>query len=161
MKIEFEIVSKDQITDSIREIFAEALKRQGKVQGNLQEKADRCKWLCIARINAEVAGVGAIKVKTSSDFSQEKADLPNLSDDFKWELGYFFTEPAHAGEGIGKAVARILVDAFGAGNLMASTELSANPAMVRILESLGFRQYGKPWKSAIHGKYLGLFLRFV
>jgi len=43
---------------------------------------------------------------------------------------------------------------------MASTEITANPAMVRILEKQGFRLFGKPWKSDIHGNYLGLFLRF-
>ena len=160
MKLEFEVISKDQITDSIRTTFAEALKRQGKGQGNLQEKADRCKWLCIARIDNEVVGIGAIKVKTESDFSEHKASLADLSSEFAWELGYLFTEPAHTGKGIGKHVARVLVEAYGGGNLMASTDMSANPAMVRILESLGFRQYGKPWKSAIHKNYLGLFLKF-
>jgi hypothetical protein len=34
-----------------------------------------------------------------------------------------------------------------------------NPGMVRILERNGFRAFGKPWKSGIHGNMLGLFLR--
>ena len=160
MKIEFEVVSENQITNAIRETFAKALKQQGKVQGNLQAKADRCKLLCIAKIDGDVAGIGAIKVKTGSDFSAEKAGLPDLGGDFEWELGYLFTEPAHAGKGVGKSVARVLVEAYGPKNLMASTEIAANPAMVRILKGLGFRHYGKPWKSAIHENYLGLFLRF-
>ena len=160
MKIEFEVISKNQITDAIRETFAEALKRQGKVLGNLQEKADRCKLLCIAKIDSEVAGIGAIKIKTGSDFSAQKASLPDLCSDFEWELGYLYTEPAHTRKGIGKNIARVLIEAYGAGNLMASTEIAANPAMVRILENFGFQQYGKPWKSAIHENYLGLFLRF-
>ena len=160
MKIEFEVISKSQITDAIRETFAEALKRQGKVQGNHQEMADRCQLICIAKIDSEVAGIGAIKVKTVSDFSAQKAGLPDLCSDFEWELGYLFTEPAHTGKGIGKNIARVLIEAYGAGNLMASTEIAANLAMVRILEIFGFRQFGKPWKSAIHENYLGLFLRF-
>ncbi|WBA16713.1 GNAT family N-acetyltransferase [Salinivibrio proteolyticus] len=140
--------------------MAKALKRQGKVQGDVSEKADRCKLLCIARIDDEVVGIGAIKVRTKSDFSEQKADLSKLSDDFDWELGYLFTDPAHTGKGIGRNIARLLVDAYGQENLMASTEVSANPRMVKILEALGFRHYGKPWKSAIHDNYLGLFLRF-
>ncbi|MBK8163121.1 MAG: GNAT family N-acetyltransferase [Gammaproteobacteria bacterium] len=142
------------------ETFAEALRRQGKVQGDLSKKADRCKLLCIARIDEEVVGIGAIKTKTKSDFSEQKADLSELSDDFDWELGYLFTDPEHTRKGIAGNVAKLLVDAHGQDNLMASTEVSANPGMVRILETLGFRHYGKPWKSAIHDNYLGLFLRF-
>lgn len=42
---------------------------------------------------------------------------------------------------------------------MASTEVSANPRMVKILEKSGFRFFGRPWKSSIHDNYLGLFLK--
>ncbi|PCE65136.1 GNAT family N-acetyltransferase [Salinivibrio sp. YCSC6] len=160
MRIEYQVLVKSDINASVRDTFAKALKRQGKVQGDVSEKADRCKLLCIARIDDEVVGIGAIKVRTKSDFSEQKADLSKLSDDFDWELGYLFTDPAHTGKGIGRNIARLLVDAYGQENLMASTEVSANPRMVKILEALGFRHYGKPWKSAIHDNYLGLFLRF-
>jgi len=43
---------------------------------------------------------------------------------------------------------------------MASTEISANPRMVGILEKNGFRHYGKPWKSSLHDNFLGLFLKY-
>ncbi|PWW34559.1 acetyltransferase (GNAT) family protein [Idiomarina loihiensis] len=160
MKIEFQVIVNNEINDSVRKVVAEALYRQGKVQGNLSEKADRCKFLCIARINGEVVGIGAIKPKTKSDFSEQKADLSKLADDFNAELGYLHTNPAHARKGIARNIAKLLVDAYGKKNLMASTEVSANPGMVKILETLGFRHYGKPWKSVIHGNYLGLFLKF-
>ncbi len=161
MKVEYDLISKSQITDEVRECFAAALKQQGKVQGDLWAKADRCKFLCIAKIDGKVAGVGAIKIKTKSDFSNEKAGLPKQSSDFKWELGYLYTTPHHAGKGITKNIARMLLDEVGHENLMASTEISANPAMVKILEQLGFRFYGNPWKSNIHNNYLGLFLRYI
>jgi len=160
MRIEFQILIKNEITDSVRETFGEALNQQGKVQGNLSEKADRCKLLCIARIDDEVVGIGAIKPKTESDFSEQKADLSKLADDFNAELGYLYTNPDHARKGIARNIAKLLVDTYGQKNLMASTEISANPGMVRILETLGFRHYGKPWRSVIHGNYLGLFLKF-
>lgn len=161
MKIEYNLISKSQLTDEVRECFAAALEQQGKVQGDLRLKADRCKLLCIAKIDGMVAGVGAIKVKTESDFSNEKAGLPKQSSDFEWELGYLYTKPNYAGKGIAKNIARMLLDEFGQENLMASTEISANPAMVKILEQLGFRLYGNPWKSNIHNNYLGLFLRYA
>lgn len=161
VRIEFQVFTKEEVTDSAREAFTAALGRQGKVQGDVSQKADRCKLLCIARVDNETAGIGAIKVKTRSDFSEEKANLSELSDDFDWELGYLFTDPAHTRKGIARNIAKLLADACGQENLMASTEISANPGMVRILESLGFRHYGKPWKSSIHENYIGLFLRFL
>ena len=158
--MEYEVVFKKQLTDQIRDTFTAVLKRQGKVQGDLSSKADRCRWLCIAKIDGEVAGIGAIKIKTQSDFSDQKASLPALNSDFEWELGYLYTDPNHTGKGIAKNIVRLLVDSYGEENLMASTEVSANPAMVRILEQQGFRLYGKPWKSNIHENYLGLFLKY-
>lgn len=53
-----------------------------------------------------------------------------------------------------------LLETFGKGNLMASTEVTDNPAMVSILEQLGFQRRGKSWKSNIHGNELGLFLKY-
>ena len=104
--------------------------------------------------------IGGIKKKTDSDFSEGKAGVPDLAEAFDWELGYLYTEAEQCGRGIASTITRLLVDAYGHGNLMASTEIAANPAMVRILEKLGFRLYGKPWKSSIHDNYLGLFLKF-
>ena len=106
---------------------------------------------------AKVA-IGGIKQKTASDFT--KAGMPDLSSEFEWELGYLYTDSDYTGRGIASNVVRLLVETYGKGNLMASTEIAANPAMVRILETRGFRLFGKPWKSGIHGNHLGLFLRF-
>jgi RimJ/RimL family protein N-acetyltransferase len=86
--------------------------------------------------------------------------MPDLSNEFDWELGYLFTDSEYTERGIASNVARLLIETYGQGNLMASTEIAANPAMVRIVESHGFRLFGKPWTSGIQGKYLGLFLKF-
>jgi ribosomal protein S18 acetylase RimI-like enzyme len=160
VKIEYEISQHAEIDDSIRATFAEMLRKQGKVQGDLATKADRCKLVCIARVNGKVVAVGGIKQKTESDFTNDKAGVPALSSEFEWELGYLHTDRDYSGRGIGSNVTRLLVETYGKGNLMASTEITANPAMVRILEKQRFRLFGKPWKSGIHGNYLGLFLRF-
>lgn len=160
MVVHFEVIPKAQITDSIRRMFAEKLKRQGKVKGPLQEKADRCKWLCLARVNNEVVGVGAIKPGTESEFSDSKAGLADLSGQFEWALGYLFVEPAYRAKGIGKRIAYTLVETYGDGNLMVSAEVFTNPATARINEALGFRHHGKFWRSSIHKNYLGLFLKW-
>ncbi|BCD98643.1 GNAT family N-acetyltransferase [Marinagarivorans cellulosilyticus] len=160
MGINYEIYSKENITDEIRHVFAELLKLQGKVQGDLLGKADRCNLLCVTKDNSKVIAIGAIKIKTASVFSNRKSGLPELANDFEWELGYMYTIPQEARKGIAKKVAQMLVETFGKGNLMASTEVTDNPAMVSILEQLGFQRRGKSWKSNIHGNELGLFLKY-
>lgn len=160
MKIEYQIIHKDEFNDTHRGIFAEMLKKQGKVQGNLMSKVDRCKIICIASINGNPVGIGAIKQKTDSDFTEAKADVPRVAKEFDWELGYLYTDKEYGGQGIASVIGKILIDNFGHENLMASTEVSANPATVRILEKNGFRLFGKPWKSKIHDNFLGLFLKY-
>ncbi len=159
MKIEYEVIQKNELNESHRELFSEMLQKQGKVKGDTSEKTDRCKFICIAKIDSTAVAIGAIKQKTASDFSSQKADIPDLSDDFDWELGYLFTENDFLGQGIASIIVSTLIKSYGTDNLMASTEISANPAMLRILEKNGFKLFGKPWKSAIHGNYLGLLLK--
>ena len=49
MTLSFELITKDKLTDEHRKIFADLLKKQGKVKGILIEKADRCKLICRGR----------------------------------------------------------------------------------------------------------------
>ena len=160
MKLEFKIIYNDKLSDSDRKVFADLLKKQGKVKGKLIKKADRCKFICIATKDDEPISIGGIKEKSKSDFNSQKAGLPDLESQFDWELGYLFTDDKVKKQGIGSFLVKTLLFEYGQNNLMASTEISKNPAMVRILEKNGFRQYGKPWKSGIHSNYLGLFLKF-
>jgi predicted GNAT family N-acyltransferase len=160
MKITYHVIHRQEFNENHQDILARMLKQQGKVQGNLNDKINRCKLICIAYVDNEVAAIGAIKEKTLSDFSDEKSGLPELSNDFEWELGYFYTQEKYTGKGMASMIAKLLIEEFGKENLMASTEITANPAMVNILQKFGFRLYGKPWKSNIHDNYLGLYLRF-
>ncbi|HIF9459130.1 TPA: GNAT family N-acetyltransferase [Photobacterium damselae] len=160
MKLEFEVVDKIDLQEHHRQLFADMLQLQGKVQGDFLTKADRCKSICIASIDGKPVAIGAIKTKTCSDFTDIKADLPQLEKEFSWELGYLFTDPDFQGQKIARNIVQILIHHFGNDNLMASTEITANPSMVKILESNGFKLFGKPWKSSIHEHFLGLFLKF-
>ena len=160
MNIEYQIILKEGITDSHRTTFAQLLKEQGKVKEDLNLKADRCKLIGFVILDGRAIGCGGIKVKTLSDFSREKANLPDESQNFDWELGYIYTKPDYSGKGIASILISNLISEYGDENIMASTEISANPGMVRLLEKNGFRHYGSPWKSGIHSNYLGLFLRY-
>jgi GNAT superfamily N-acetyltransferase len=160
MEIKYQTIDRNDFNKNHRGILASLLKKQRKVQGDFDQKIDRCKLICIAWVDNDVAAIGAIKEKTLLDFSAEKAGLPDLSDDFEWELGYFYTQEKYAGKGIASMIAKLLIEEYGKENLMASTEITANPAMVNILQKNGFRLFGKPWKSNIHENYLGLYLKF-
>lgn len=160
MELTYDIVLKKDITQKIRKEFGEALNKQGKVIGDVNTKADRCMLLCIARNNNEVIGVGGIKVKTQSDFNEQKANLPELESLFDWELGYLYTSAEYRGQGIASKIVARLIEEYGDNNLMASTEVEKNPGMVKILSSNGFEQKGKSWQSGIHKESLGLYLKF-
>ena len=111
MRIEYEIIQHAEIDDSVRATFAEMLRKQGKVQGDLGTKADRCKFVCVARVNGKAIAIGGIKQKTASDFANDKAAVPDLSSEFEWELGYLHTDRDYSGRGIGSNVTRLLVEA--------------------------------------------------
>jgi hypothetical protein len=160
MTLEFKIILNEKLKESNKQMFADLLKEQGKVKGNLISKAERCKFICIVYKDKKPIGIGGIKKKTESDFTTEKASLINLANQFEWELGYLYTNPKYKGLGIASSIVKILISEYGKGNLMASTEINKNPAMVHILNKNGFKQYGNPWKSGIHSNYLGLFLKF-
>jgi len=160
MTLSFELTTKDKLTDEHRIIFADLLEKQGKVKGILIEKADRCKIICITKLNNKPVAIGAIKKKTLSDFNKSKANLTELADLFDWELGYFYTSETVLGKGIANQITKLLTSEFKGENLMATTELSANPAMVNILLRNGFKNYGNPFKSELHDNILGLFLKF-
>ena len=158
-KLEFSLFDKTEFTDKHRAILAEMLSKQRKVQGDPNTKIDRCHFLCIVSINSKPVAVGAIKDPTKPDFDPKYADLPKLADKFQAELGYLFTCKEVEGKGLATHVVRMLLSAYGDRPIMASTEVCMNPYMVRILEKSGFKAFGKPWKSEIHGNMLGLFLR--
>lgn len=160
MEINYSIISNSEINDAHIKCFADLLKEQNKVEGPLNEKAKRCKIICIVSNEKETIAIGGIKPKTKSDFSENKANLILWESDFQWELGYIYTNPQFTKKGIASNIVRMLLDNYGLGNIMASTEISKNPGMVKILERNGFRHYGKPWKSKIHENYLGLFLNY-
>jgi len=159
MKPSYEIIEKLSFTEQHRTILAGMLKKQEKVPPPYDNKIDRCIFLCIASIDGAAVAIGAIKKRTASVFSQSKADKRALSKAVDWELGYVFTEEAYRRNGIAPKVVSKLIEAIGNCSLMATTEVTANERMVSILESFGFKRYGKSWKSVMHKNDLGLWLK--
>lgn len=159
-ELTFKILDKEKITTEIANSFIDLLIKQGKVEKPTVERIKSCRQLSLCYTDNELIGIGAIKPKTKSDFAVNKADLSNIEQQFDWEIGYFFTDINFRGYGISTTIARLLLKGKDKENIMASTELYPDNAMIKVLEKFGFRQYGKPWLSKRHDGTLGLFLKF-
>lgn len=159
MKVDYQIIEKKDLIDDHRSLFASMLAKQNRVNGNLFSKADRCKFICIAKVGSKPVGIGAIKKVTKSDFDVNKANLPDLRNDFKWELGYIFVLEDFSGNGIASSIVKELLTKYGNKNLISTTEVEATPGMVKILTKNGFIEKGNRWKSDITGNNLRLFIR--
>ena len=159
-EIEYKIGKPETFLEEERNMFLDLLKLQGRVSHPTIEKINRCSLLCICKVDNKIVSIGAIKPKTESDFSIDKADLASLSNEFIFELGYCFTLSKHTKKGYCSTIVNFLISALKVENLMASTELRGENSMKKILENFGFKQFGKTWQSSIDGGDLGLFLRF-
>lgn len=160
LELTFKILDKTRITTDIANSFIDLLVKQGKVEIPTVKRIQSCRQISLCYVDNKLIGIGAIKPKTKSDFSERKADLINIEQQFTWELGYFFTDTSFRGFGISTTIARLLLKDKDKENFLASTELYPENVMVKVLEKLGFRQYGKPWLSKRHDGTLGLFLKF-
>lgn len=148
---------KENIELAIAKVFGELLEEQGRVQNPNVEKVSKCKVIFICYFDDMPVAIGAIKPRTVSTFS--KANMESVLDEFEWELGYCYTRKEYRNQGVSSNIVRVLLAATGECNFMASTEIYYDNPMVKILERHGFRLWGQPWKSSIHGGLLGLFLR--
>ncbi len=164
MPFTYKIVKKEDLNESEKKAFGEMLRLQGKVypdeNGGFDSKADRCKFICFVYKKKCLVAIGGIKRPTKSDFSKECANLPELTNDFKSELGYIYTKPEYGGKGIASIIVLKLIEKIGFENLMATTELTNNNRMQGILLKNGFKRYGNTWKS-INDNDLGLFLKNI
>lgn len=157
MNIEYEIIENREISQDHRLAVSNFLKKQGKIQGNLMTKADRCKLICFAKHNNFYVGMRAIKPATKSVFKKDKANVPHLAKYFDWESGYSYVNKAYRRKGISSTIMKRLLVYFGKGNLMATTQVG-NP-VIKILINNGFEQIGESWVSDFSDDTLMLFVR--
>ena len=160
LELTFKIIDQKNITKKIAEDFIDSLRKQGKVTIPTVAKIQSCLKVSLCYLDDVLIGISALKTKSSSDFNNSKADLPNLESKFVWELGYMYVDKNYRSYGISLAMTRLLLKQVQDENIMASTELFAENAMMFILRKFGFEQYGKPWPSVKHDGTLGLFLKF-
>ncbi len=152
------IIENSDITNGIAETFIEHLKRQKKVTIPSIEKLKMSSKIIFCYANETLIGIGALKLNESLGF--EKANLNAIEGVFALELGYFYVNESFRNLGISTTISRLLLIDKMNENILATTELYFNNPMAKVLEKLGFRQYGNPWKSKWHDGMIGLFLKF-
>lgn len=148
--------SEDQINS-----FVELLEKQGKVESPSEAKVRKCKIIAIGFSWGKPVAIGAIKPKTASDFKIGKANVPDLTKDYEWEVGYFYTEPEHEGKKFSSIILDHLMKKNGPTNLLATTEIREGNRMIYSLEHRGFKPVGSTWKSSLSGNDLRLFLKDI
>jgi hypothetical protein len=156
----FKKLSSENITNDVATSFIELLKKQDKVKLPSIEKIKACRELVLCYADHELIAIAALKSKTKSAFDPGKSDLAALETKFTWELGYIYVEEPFRGLGISLTMSRLLILEKVDENFLASTELHSSNAMIKVLEKMGFKQYGKPWTSSKHEGTLGLFFKF-
>ncbi len=159
-ELNFKMINEIDITKEHANAFLKLLIKQKKVQAPTEKRILACRQILFCIADKKIVGIGAIKPKTKSDFTAEKADLNNISKKFDWELGYLYVEENFRGLGISSTITRLLLIGKENENIMASTEIYKNNPMIKVLKKSGFKQYGKPWGSSQHDGTLGLFLKF-
>lgn len=155
----FKIGAPSDFTEDEISSFVELLEKQNKVHDPSISKVKRCKLIGIGFSWGNPVAIGAIKPKTPSDFGASKANLPDLAKDYDWEVGYFYTEPEMEGRRFSSALLSQLLNKYGNGNLMATTEIREGNRMIDSLEHRQFKRIGAAWKSSKSGNDLRLFLR--
>lgn len=160
MKISYKVDTPENFSTSEKATFLELLKVQGKVVSPNMDRINACKFLGLVFENGSIVAIAALKPQTKSVFFEQKANIPNESTNFSWEIGYCYTIPAHTGKGHCSDLAEQILKKVPSQNLMASTEIHAGNPMLKILEKNGFVRAGNTWQSAKKGGgKLALFLK--
>ena len=159
MSTKLKIGKPDNFSEEEKSQFLQLLIEQGQVGNPNLEKINASTLICIAFVDNDAIGIGAIKNVYKSPF--DYAQVSELKDYFDYELGYLFVKNKYKGQGIGKKISELLVLDLGAKNVFATTELSDENSMKFILEKLGFKQIGKPYLGRETRKAIGLFVKFI
>jgi len=159
--VNFKYGSPEKFSAREKEIICELLVMQGKVENPSLRKINTFRMISVCLEGDEIVSVAAIKPKTEIDFDKGQSNLPELSKDFAWELGSCYTKPDRNGRGYCSTLVKMLMENCNDVNLTAVTEIGTDNPMARILDRVGFRQYGNTWESQLDHGILGLFLRYT
>ena len=147
--------SEDELQD-----FYDLLLESGEVMaGGLMNRIRNAIYLIfmVDTVTDQVIGIGGIKIPL--EIYKEKvfnaAGVPELMDEYDFEIGWIYIIPEYRGSGIFKFAKEIK-------KLMSHrrvfiTTRADNKIIVKMLERNGVQQLGEPYRSPISGKWIILF----
>jgi GNAT superfamily N-acetyltransferase len=134
--------------------FEKLIREGGQVEGRgLKELIAEALVLAFVKSGGAMIAVGALK-KPRARYTQKIAkasDYPELTV-FKAELGWMHTIPAHQGKGHARRICQALTSICSDG--MFATTNTENGGMRHLLETAGFVEVGKPYRSSLHSEEL-------
>ncbi|OUS02877.1 hypothetical protein A9Q86_02180 [Flavobacteriales bacterium 33_180_T64] len=160
MKIEFLVEAPNLLSKDNVKNFEVLLNKQGQID-TVVGKVVRCYRICLVKLNGNPVAIGALKQVYKSPF--DYAEVPELSDNYNYEIGYLFVDKENIEDdngklGIGKYITRLLLNEVRNDNVFATTEENTDNPMLHILKSTGFKIIGKTYKGNKTNKKLCLML---
>lgn len=157
MEIHYQIESPKKLGEHTKQYFLKLLLLQGQVAPTM-EKINNCPFLCIAYDGNLPIGIGAIKHVYKAPF--DYAGMPNLKDDYNYELGYIYVldKKKYRGKKIGKNICTKLLEVVKGQKIFATTEENEENRMRIILENFNFKRVGNTYIGGNTGKTIGLYV---
>src|ERR1051325_11109061 len=161
----FAVLAKTPLDCTVAELdaFTSLARASGEVhQHNLDHRISRAQALVFARVDAQIAGIGAIKLPKANyraSVFRKAAVLPDPSN-FPYELGWVFVEPRYRGQGLSHEIVRAAVAQAARVSLYATSAVN-NHQMHATLRAAGFQRSGIQYPSRDESRHVALFLRFV
>lgn len=160
MTLLFKVETPDNFTQEEKNDFVVLLIKQGQVANPNIHKVNASDYICLVYANEKPIGIGAIKNVYNRPF--DYADVPDLKQTYKKELGYLYvdnTQINFRGLGIGKTITKLLLSKIGNDNIFATTDEDDNNVMKGILKGLGFKKVGKTYEGQETKKNIGLYIK--
>ena len=139
------------------EAFCRLVKQGGQVKHHgLKERVSKSEWLGFCFYQQQLIGIAAIK-NPSKNYKQtvfQKAGVTSEKENYHYEIGYAFTVEKFRGKGINLKLTNNLIHQIGTQKLYCTT---GHEGMKSMLERLGFKQLGRPYRSELTQNLLRLF----
>ncbi|HJV20757.1 MAG TPA: GNAT family N-acetyltransferase [Sediminibacterium sp.] len=131
---------------------------QNQVANPSLDKINSCPFICIAYIQNLPVGIGAIKDIYKAPF--DYANVPQLKDDYSYELGYVYVldKKRYRGKGIARSICEQLLEKVKGKNIFATTEENDENRMRFILSKFNFKLVGDTYTGIKSKKTIGLHL---
>lgn len=157
MELNFKIKkTKDCTPDEINNFYELAKKAEQVDIVGLLNRIRNSRLLAFCYNKGSLVGISAIK-KPNDNYKKRtftKAGIENESSNFKFELGYSFTENKFRGKQISYELNKQLISELLDENIFAIT---ANPGMKNILTKTGFTEIGNTYKGKHNIEELQIF----